>query len=262
MPRVSSSRKFCHYGCIATHGTDRGFDWIIWNLQQSRRFARVRIYTSPDFEYWTTLVYTEYRNITSLFGTVKAVMRSFIMCSVIVFYARFAGISFAFCIGCSALFSGVPKQPFAWWVKRLQPSTAPLFFSVIHYGLFRTRYLEHPAISNCFSLPLAQINRGYLELYYVLKKHYQLFVNFRDQTITPAIWRQPRCLEPRLSRTIYQYPWEFEIAGFYCTIHRSKLLRARLSEAAWHFREWYGVGRLQGALLEIQHSLVMDEGVP
>ena len=79
--------------------------------------------------------------------------------------------------------------------SRLLP---PFFFPVIHYGLFRTRlYLEHPAISNCFSLPLAQINRGYLELYYVPKKHYQLFVNFRDQTITPAIWRQPRCLEPR-----------------------------------------------------------------
>ena len=27
-------------------------------------------------------------------------------------------------------------------------------------------YLEHPAISNCSSLPLAQINLGYLELYY------------------------------------------------------------------------------------------------
>ena len=30
--------------------------------------------------------------------------------------------------------------------------------------------LEHPAISNCFSLPLAQINPGHLELYYVPKK--------------------------------------------------------------------------------------------
>ena len=28
-------------------------------------------------------------------------------------------------------------------------------------------YLEHPAISNCISLPLAEINPGYLELYFV-----------------------------------------------------------------------------------------------
>ena len=33
-------------------------------------------------------------------------------------------------------------------------------------------YLEHAAMSNCFSLPLAQINPGYLELYYGPKKHW------------------------------------------------------------------------------------------
>ena len=44
-----------------------------------------------------------------------------------------------------------------------------------------------------------------------------VFDNFGDQTITPEIWRQPRYLEPPLSRTIFQYPWEFEIAGFYCS---------------------------------------------
>ena len=44
-----------------------------------------------------------------------------------------------------------------------------------------------------------------------------VFVNFRDQTSTREIWGQPRYLEPPLSRTISRYPWEFEIAGFYCT---------------------------------------------
>ena len=33
-------------------------------------------------------------------------------------------------------------------------------------------YLELPAISNCFSLPFAQIHPGYLEFYYVPKKHW------------------------------------------------------------------------------------------
>ena len=44
-----------------------------------------------------------------------------------------------------------------------------------------------------------------------------VFVNFRDQTITPEVLRQPRYLEPPLSRTIFRCPWKFEIAGFYCT---------------------------------------------
>ena len=30
---------------------------------------------------------------------------------------------------------------------------------------------------------------------------------------------QPRYLEPPLSRTIFRFPWEFEIAGFYCKDH-------------------------------------------
>ena len=32
-------------------------------------------------------------------------------------------------------------------------------------GYLELGYLEHPAISNCFSHALAQINPGYLELY-------------------------------------------------------------------------------------------------
>ena len=43
-----------------------------------------------------------------------------------------------------------------------------------------------------------------------------IFVNFRDQSITPEIRRQPPYLEPPLSRTIFRYPRESEIAGFYC----------------------------------------------
>ena len=44
------------------------------------------------------------------------------------------------------------------------------------------------------------------------------FVNFRDQTVTPEIWRQPRYLEPLSSQTISQYRWEFEKAEFCCTL--------------------------------------------
>ena len=36
--------------------------------------------------------------------------------------------------------------------------------------------LEHPTISNCSSISLAQINRGYLELYYIPKKHWSTSV--------------------------------------------------------------------------------------
>ena len=39
-------------------------------------------------------------------------------------------------------------------------------------GYVELGYLELPAISNCFLLPLAQINSGYLELYYIPKKHW------------------------------------------------------------------------------------------
>ena len=39
----------------------------------------------------------------------------------------------------------------------------PLVFQSFTVGYLELGYLEHPAISNCFSLPLAQINPGYLE---------------------------------------------------------------------------------------------------
>ena len=47
----------------------------------------------------------------------------------------------------------------------LFPLDLPLLFHSFTMG-----YLEHLAISNCFSLPLAQINPCYQELYYVPKK--------------------------------------------------------------------------------------------
>ena len=100
-------------------------------------------------------------------------------------------------------------------------------------GYLEIGYLEHPTISNSFSLPLAQINPGYLEetlvkisqevqsrhlvtkctesweMYWHVHGNESkvrltglttanaeggklpVFVNFRDQTITPEIWRQP-----------------------------------------------------------------------
>ena len=63
-----------------------------------------------------------------------------------------------------------------------------------------------------------------------------VFVNFRDQTIIPEIWRQPRYFEPPLSRTISRYPWEFEIAGFYCICLPTQF------ETRWpwpKFRKWW-----------------------
>ena len=51
-----------------------------------------------------------------------------------------------------------------------------LVFSVIYYELSRTRISRNPAISNCFSLPLAQINPSYLQLYYGPKKHWSTSV--------------------------------------------------------------------------------------
>ena len=131
------------------------------------------------------------------------------------------------------------------------PLDLPLFFQSFTMAYLELGYLEHSAISNCFFLPLAQINPGYLKLCYVPKKNWStsvsqivqsrhlltrcteswkmywrvpgneskakltglaaanaegdklpIFVNFRDQTITPEIRRQPPCLEPPLSRTI------------------------------------------------------------
>ena len=121
-------------------------------------------------------------------------------------------------------------------------------------------YLEHPAISNCSWLSLAQINPGYLELYYVPKKRWSTLVRkcsqgtswqdvqkaekrsdvhgneaksdwldlpLRMQKATSCryllilgiklfqIFDANLALEPPLSRTIFRYSWEFELAGFY-----------------------------------------------
>ena len=46
------------------------------------------------------------------------------------------------------------------------PLDLPLFYQSFTMDYLELGYLEHPAISNCFSLPLVHINPGYLELYY------------------------------------------------------------------------------------------------
>ena len=52
------------------------------------------------------------------------------------------------------------------------PFNLPLFLQSCTMGYLELGHLEHLAILNCFSLPLAQIYPGYLELYYVPKKHW------------------------------------------------------------------------------------------
>ena len=49
------------------------------------------------------------------------------------------------------------------------PLNLPLFFQSFTMGYFELGYLKQPAISNCFSLPLAHIKPSYLKLCYVLK---------------------------------------------------------------------------------------------
>ena len=62
------------------------------------------------------------------------------------------------------------------------PLDLPLFFQSFTMGYLELGYpLEHPAISNCCSLPLAQINPGYLEFYYIPKKHWSKSVRKYNQ---------------------------------------------------------------------------------
>ena len=57
-------------------------------------------------------------------------------------------------------------------------------------------YLEHPTISNCFSLPLAQINPGYLELYYIPKKHWSKSVSKCSQgTSWQDVLKAEKCID-------------------------------------------------------------------
>ena len=56
--------------------------------------------------------------------------------------------------------------------NRIPLGFARLFFQSFTMGYLKLGYLEHPAILNSFLLPLAEINPCYLELYYILKKHW------------------------------------------------------------------------------------------
>ena len=125
-----------------------------------------------------------------------------------------------------------------------------LVFSVIYYGLSRTRlsrtpcYLElsyfpkkhwSKSVRKCSQGTLWQdVLKAVRNIYWRVHCNESkvrltgpttanaegdklpVFVNFRDQTITPEIWRQPHYLEPPLSRTVSWNPWGFEIEGFYC----------------------------------------------
>ena len=76
-----------------------------------------------------------------------------------------------------AMSNSVISDPCYLEQNRISLAFAPVF-SVIYYGLSRTRLSRTSSYPNCFSLPLAQINPHYLELYHILKKHYsQLSVN-------------------------------------------------------------------------------------
>ena len=48
----------------------------------------------------------------------------------------------------------------------------PLFSQSFTMGYLDLSYLKHPALLNCFSLPLAQINPGYPKLNYSPEKHW------------------------------------------------------------------------------------------
>ena len=63
-------------------------------------------------------------------------------------------------------------------------------------GYLELGHLEHPAISNCFSLPLAQINPGYIELYCVPKKHWSTSVRkCRQGTSRQDALKAEKCID-------------------------------------------------------------------
>ena len=63
-------------------------------------------------------------------------------------------------------------------------------------GYLELGYLEHPTILNCFSHPLAQINPGFLELYYILKKHWSKSVRKCSQgTLWQDVLKAEKCID-------------------------------------------------------------------
>ena len=79
------------------------------------------------------------------------------------------------------------------------PLNLPLFFQSFTMGYFELGYLKQPAISNCFSLPLAHIKPSYLKLYCVLKNTGQ-----RQGTSWQDVMKVEKCInvfmvmEPKL----------------------------------------------------------------
>ena len=77
---------------------------------------------------------------------------------------------------------------------------ATTFLGTFLFQSFAMSYLElsleHSAISNCFSLPLAQINPSYLELDYVPKKHWSTSVGKCSQgTSWQDVLKAEKCID-------------------------------------------------------------------
>ena len=68
-------------------------------------------------------------------------------------------------------------------------------------GYLELGYLKHPTISNRFSLPLAQTNPGYLELYYIPKKQW-----------SKSVWE---CSQGTPWQDVYTESWEM----YYWRVH-------------------------------------------
>ena len=74
-------------------------------------------------------------------------------------------------------------------------------------GYLELSYLEHPAISNCFSLPLAQINPVCLELYYGPKKHWSTSIRKCSQSTSwEDVQKAEKCIDV-FTETKAKFDW-------------------------------------------------------
>ena len=90
-------------------------------------------------------------------------------------------------------------------------------------GYLELGYLEHPAISSCFSRPLAQINPGYLQLYYVSNRNtgqHQSGSAVRKCSLDKMYWKLRNVLTCSPQRKQSQTDWTYhcecrriEVAG-------------------------------------------------